>query len=60
MHRLLTIAVAALALAAVAGCQATTKTEMPTNDQDGADRMRISPCACAPIEYDGSGFKWLS
>ena len=60
MHRLPILIAAGLALLAVSGCQTTNNTEMPRNNGDGADFMRPSPCACLQLDYDGSGFEWLS
>jgi len=44
---------------------AGSKTEMPTNDGEGTDLMRKSPCVgaerspCAPLDFDGRGFTWI-
>ena len=35
-----------------------TNREMPY-DPEGSDEMRISPCACAEIDYQPEGFEWI-
>lgn len=42
---------------AVSAC-ATSEREMPKNSGSGTDTMKLSPCACLPVPYDGSGFAW--
>jgi len=55
MTRLLALALAGVFLAA---CAAGNGTEMPSNSGSGSDKMRSSPCACAPVEFDGQVFRW--
>ena len=55
MTRLLALALAGVLLAA---CAAGNGTEMPSNSGSGSDKMRSSPCACAPVEFDGQVFRW--
>ncbi len=45
------------ALAVLLGA-CTTSIEMPENSE-GVDEMRISPCACNKLDYEGAKFKWL-
>ncbi|WP_413208336.1 hypothetical protein [Rhodospirillum sp. A1_3_36] len=34
--------------------------EMPRNaGGNAADEMKLSPCACDPIDYNSEGFQWL-
>lgn len=48
-----------LGLALLLGaCTVTADVELPENPE-GVDQMRISPCACSKIEYEGKTFKWL-
>ena len=52
-------AIALVALAIVLAACGTTNTEMPTNQGDGTDLMRKSPCACSQLDYDDRGYQWL-
>ena len=40
------------------------KTEMPSNEGQGPDLMRPSPCACTQLDFDSDlnngGFQWNS
>lgn len=40
-------------------CTGMADVELPENPE-GVDQMRISPCACSKIDYEGKKFKWLS
>jgi len=56
MTRFLALAFAGVLLAA---CAAGSDTEMPSNSGSGSDKMRTSPCACAPVDFDGQVFQWV-
>lgn len=51
----------ALALAGVllGGCATRGNVEMPSNSGSGSDKMRTSPCACMPVEFDAQVFQWV-
>lgn len=36
---------------------ACAQVEMP-KDAEGVDQMRVSPCACNQLDYEGAKFKW--
>ncbi|MCF8482161.1 MAG: hypothetical protein K9H25_17190 [Rhodospirillum sp.] len=38
---------------------AMTDVEMPENNGSGTDEMKLSPCACMPVEFNSRGFTWL-
>ncbi|MCW9033502.1 MAG: hypothetical protein OQK35_03170 [Alphaproteobacteria bacterium] len=41
------------------GCAAVKPdVELPKNAGEGSDEMKISPCACNELDYDGRGFQW--
>ncbi|MBF0250763.1 MAG: hypothetical protein HQL35_09075 [Alphaproteobacteria bacterium] len=56
MHKIIIITALTLILAA---CGSTRDVELPNNEGDGTDLMRKSPCACAKLDFDGRGFKWV-
>lgn len=33
--------------------------EVPDNDAAGSDAMKISPCACAQIDWKGADYEWI-
>ena len=57
--RFVKVATVATAMAALlmAGCASSR--EIPTNEAAGADEMKLSPCACAQIDYAPAGYRWL-
>lgn len=52
-------AIALAVLAFILTACGTSKKEMPTNQGDGTDLMRKSPCVCTQLEFDGRGYTWL-
>lgn len=52
----LTLLIFILSLSACAGQQR----ELPTNQGDESDTMKLSPCVCNPVDYDSRGFTWIS
>lgn len=51
------LAVLALTLA-LAACGAPRET--PRNGGgNGADEMKLSPCACDPVPFNSEGFQWV-
>lgn len=54
MKHILLLAVALL----LAACGSVF--EMPENNGgNAADEMKLSPCACDPIPFNGGGFRWV-
>ncbi len=45
----------------LSGCTATKgNRELPDNNAAGSDEMKLSPCACQEIDYQGATFQWQS
>ena len=42
----------------LAGCAASR--ELPVNDGDESDVMKISPCVCNEVPFNSEGFTWKS
>ncbi len=48
-----------LGLALLLGaCAGMTDVEL-TDNPEGVDQMRLSPCACNNLDYERKAFKWL-
>ena len=58
MTRVLTVLALVSALGA---CSAFSpdRVEIQSDDATGSDKMRISPCACEPLDYQHPSFKWV-
>lgn len=51
---------AILFLALTLGACASQPREMPTNEGDESDTMKISPCACVEQDFNKRGYTWVS
>lgn len=49
----------ALVVVAVSGCAPITKEVELPKDGSGTDELKVSPCVCDPVEFDGGGFAWI-
>ncbi|WP_142850710.1 hypothetical protein [Telmatospirillum sp. J64-1] len=55
------IVTALLLVVTLSGCGLmSAEREMPKNSGAGTDEMKLSPCACQPLDYDGRGYQWVS
>ena len=43
---------------ALGACDLMRGTELPDNDAAGTDEMRLSPCACAELDYRAPSYRW--
>ncbi|AJD52748.1 hypothetical protein ABIE64_004373 [Thalassospira sp. MBR-102] len=43
----------------LSGCVSVSKDREIPKDGTGTDEMKLSPCVCNPVEFNGEGFSWL-
>ena len=43
----------------LSGCASVSKDREIPKDGTGTDEMKLSPCVCDPVEFNGEGFSWL-
>ena len=43
----------------LSGCVTASKDREIPKDGTGTDEMKLSPCVCDPVEFNGEGFSWL-
>ena len=59
MTRFVAVAVCALVLSGCAELGFGERVEIQSDDATGSDKMRISPCACIPLDYTKPEFRWV-
>lgn len=43
----------------LSGCVSVSKDRESPKDGTGTDQMKLSPCVCDPVKFNGGGFSWL-